>query len=124
MIMTADNTEVFNNTISGNQTFGVALTSLYIIYPRDTVFDLGPLPENNWIHDNTFSNNGYDPQGMVLELGLPGADVGWTGEGWNNSFDNPGASSFPPVLPSRNWADPMKRLLWRVYDIAIGILLG
>jgi cytochrome c peroxidase len=124
MIMTADNTEVFNNTISGNQTFGVALTSLYIIYPRGTEFDLGPLPENNWIHDNTFSNNGYDPQGMVLELGLPGADVGWTGEGWNNSFDNPGASSFPPVLPSRSWPDPMRRLLWRVYDIAIGILLG
>ena len=124
MIMTADNTEVFNNTISGNQTFGVALTSLYSIYPRDTVFDLGPLPENNWIHDNTYDHNGYDAQGLVKELGLDGADVMWTGEGWNNSFDESGASMFPPVLPGRNWPDPAKRAIWRTYDILIGLLLG
>ena len=61
MIMTADNTEVFDNTIRGNKSLGVGVTSLYIIYPRDTVFDLGPLPENNWIHDNTYEHNGYDP---------------------------------------------------------------
>jgi cytochrome c peroxidase len=124
MIMTADNTEVFDNTISGNQTFGVALTSLYILYPRDTVFDLGPLPENNWIHDNSFENNGYNPAGMVKDLGLPGADVLWSGEGWNNSFDEPGANLFPPLLPGRNWPDPAKRALWRTYDILIGLLLG
>lgn len=123
MIMTADNTEVFNNIIRGNQTVGVALTSLYILYERDTVFDLGPLPENNWIHDNTFENNGYDAQGLVQELGLPGADIMWTGEGWNNSFDQPDASMFPPLLPSRNWPDPAKRALWRTYDILIGLLL-
>ncbi len=123
MIMTADNTEVFDNTIRGNQTFGVAITSLYILYDRDTVFDLGPLPENNWIHDNTFENNGYDPQGLVLELGLPGADIGWTGEGWNNAFDQPGANMFPPLLPGREWPDPAKRALWRVYDILIQALL-
>ncbi len=123
MIMTADNTEVFDNTIRGNQTFGVAITSLYILYDRDTVFDLGPLPENNWIHDNTFENNGYDPQGMVKELGLPGADIGWTGEGWNNSFDQPGATTFPPLLPGRDWPAPAKRALWRVYDLLIQALL-
>jgi len=123
MIMTADNTEIFGNTITGNQTFGVALTSLYILYPRDTVFDLGPLPENNWIHDNTYENNGYDPAGMVKELGLPGADVLWSGEGWNNSFDEPGANLFPPLLPGRNWPDPAKRAIWRLYDILIQALL-
>ncbi|MBC6935248.1 MAG: hypothetical protein DWB42_05360 [Chloroflexi bacterium] len=123
MIMAADNTEVFNNIIRGNQTFGLALTSLYILYERDTVFDLGPLPENNWIHDNTFENNGYDAQGLVKELGLPGADIMWTGEGWNNAFDQPGASMFPPLLPGRNWPDPAKRALWRLYDVLIQALL-
>lgn len=123
MIMTADNTEVFNNIIRGNQTFGVALTSLYILYDRDTEFDLGPLPENNWIHDNTFENNGYDAQGMVKELGIPGADIMWTGEGWNNAFDQPGVSMFPPLLPGRSWPDPAKRAIWRVYDLLIGLLL-
>jgi parallel beta-helix repeat protein len=123
MIMTADSTEVFNNTIRGNNSFGIALTSLYILYPRDTVFDLGPLPENNWIHNNTFENNGTDPQGMVKEIGIGGGDILWTGEGWNNAFDQPGASSFPPVLPGRSWPDPAKRALWRVYDILVGLLL-
>lgn len=123
MIMTADSTEVFNNTITGNQSFGIGLTSLYTLYTRDTVFDLGVLPENNWIHDNIFENNGYAPQGMLKELGLDGADLLWTGEGWNNSWDEPNASRFPPVLPGRGWADPAKRAIWRAYDILIGMLL-
>lgn len=125
MIMTADNTEVFNNTIRNNRSFGVGLTSLYIMgYSRDTVFDLGPLPENNWIHDNIWENNGYDPDGLVKEIGIPGADILWTGDGWNNAFDEPTASQFPPLLPGRNWAPPAKRALWRLYDTVIGMLLG
>jgi parallel beta-helix repeat protein len=123
LVMTADNTEVFNNVIRGNATAGVGLTSLYQLFTRDTVFDVGPLPENNWIHDNTYENNGYDPQGDVAALGIPGADILWTGEGWTNSFDEPGATSFPPVLPGRNWPDPARRALWRFYDVLIEALL-
>jgi hypothetical protein len=123
MIMTADHTEIFNNVIRDNSTVGIGLTSLYLIYPRDTVFDLGPLPEHNWIHDNIYSNNGYDPQGLVAEIGVPGADILWTGDGWSNAFDEPGASAFPPLLPGRDWPDPARRALWRVYDLLIGLLL-
>jgi parallel beta-helix repeat protein len=123
MLITADNTEIFNNTIRDNSTAGIILTSLFIIYSRDTVFDLGPIPENNYIHSNIWSNNGYDPQGDVKSLGLPGADILWTGEGWNNAFNEPTASKFPPLMPEREWADPAKRLLWRVYDLVIGLLL-
>lgn len=124
MIMTADNTEVFGNTISGNKSFGVALTSLYMIYPRDTVFDLGVTPENNWIHDNTYSHNGYDPAGLVKDIGVGGADIMWTGDGATNSFDESNATKFPPILPGRNWPDPAKRFIWHVYDILIRALLG
>ncbi len=124
LIMTADYTEVFNNEIRNNKTMGLALTSLYIAgYKRDTVFDLGPLPENNWIHDNIWENNGYDPDGLVADIGIPGADILWTGEGWNNAFDEPTASKFPPILPGRDWADPPRRGLWRLYDTLIGLLL-
>ncbi len=123
MVMTADQTEIFGNTISGNKSFGVALTSLYMIYPRDTVFDLGAIPENNFIHDNTYSNNGYDPAGLVKDLGVGGADLMWTGDGWSNSFDEPNATKFPPILPGRSWPDPAKRFLWHVYDILIKALL-
>lgn len=123
LIMTADGTEVFNNIIRGNRSVGVGLTSLYLIFPRDTVFDLGVLPEHNWIHDNTFENNGYDPAEMLTDLGVPGADLLWTGEGWSNSWDQPGASSFPPILPSRDTPDPLRRALWRLYDTLIQALL-
>jgi len=123
MIMTADNTEVFGNTIRDNQTVGVALTSLYMVYDRDTEFDLGPLPENNYVYGNTWENNGYAAAGVVEELGIPGADILWTGEGWNNAFDEPGASKFPPLLPERGWPDPLKRFTWRLYDLVIGLLL-
>lgn len=124
LIMTADNTEVFDNNITDNRTMGVGITSLYIIYDRDTEFDLGPLPENNRIYNNTWSNNGYDPAGIVSDLGLPGADILWTGEGWNNGFDDSAASTFPPLLPASNWPDPARKAIWRVYDIAIQALLG
>mgnify|MGYP005844972827 CR=1 FL=1 len=124
LILSADSTEVFGNTFRDNMTGGIGVTSLYMMFGRDTVFDLGALPEHNWIHDNIYENNGYDPQGIVRELGLPGADVTWTGEGWTNSFDEPLASYFPPVLPSRSTPDPIRRLLWRAYDAAIGLLLS
>jgi len=124
MIMTADNTEVFHNTIQGNSTAGLILTSLYSIYPRDTKFDLGPLPENNYIHDNTWTNNGYEPQGEAAKLGIPGADIVWTGDGWNNAFDAPTASKMPPLLPERTWAAPAKRLVWRIYDTVFQALLS
>lgn len=123
MIMTADNTEVFDNEIRDNQTAGVILTSLYSVYGRDTVFDLGPIPENNWIHGNTLENNGYDPQGMVLEEGLPGADILWSGEGWSNAFDQPGANMFPPLLPGRDWPIPARRAIGRLYSTVVGLLL-
>ncbi|MEQ8675704.1 MAG: parallel beta-helix domain-containing protein [Aggregatilineales bacterium] len=123
MIMTADNTEVFDNEIRDNQTVGVLLTSLYTVYGRDTVFDLGPIPENNWVHGNVLENNGYDPQGLVVEEGLPGADILWSGEGWNNAFDQPGASMFPPILPGRDWPTPARRALSRLYSTVVGLLL-
>jgi cytochrome c peroxidase len=122
-IMTADNTEVFNNTIRNNQSMGLGLTSVTMLYDEDTEFDLGPIPENNIIHSNTWENNGYEPAGLVAELGLPGADIIWTGQGWNNSFEEPDATKFPPILPTRDMPTPVRRLLWRVYDIVIGILL-
>ncbi|MDZ4765078.1 MAG: parallel beta-helix domain-containing protein [Chloroflexota bacterium] len=123
LILSADDTEVFNNVIRGNQTGGVGISSLYMLFGRDTVFDLGVIPEYNWIHDNTYENNGYDPQGIAAELGIPGTDVIWTGEGWTNRFDEPDASMFPPILPSRAWADPAARGLWRLYDVVIGLVL-
>lgn len=124
LILSADSTEVFGNTFRDNMTGGIGVTSLYMIYGRQTAFEMGVLPEHNWIHDNIYENNGYDPQGLVRELGVPAGDVNWTGEGWTNRFDEGGASYFPPLLPSQHTPDPLRRLLWRVYDAAVGLVIG
>jgi cytochrome c peroxidase len=124
LVISADNTEIFHNTVRNNKTGGVGISSLYQLFSRDTVFDIGVLPENNWVHDNVYENNGYEPEGVAAELGIPGSDVLWTGEGWNNSFDEQNASQFPPLLPGRNWPDPVRRALWRTYDLVIQSLLG
>ena len=63
MVMAADNNEVTGNEIRGNDCYGVAVFSLDVAFPKGTSFDVGPLPENNWIHGNTFSDNGRKPAG-------------------------------------------------------------
>jgi parallel beta-helix repeat protein len=54
LILSADSTEVFGNTFRDNMTGGIGVTSLYMLFGRGTVFDLGALPEYNWIHDNFY----------------------------------------------------------------------
>src|SRR4029079_17964394 len=58
MVMAADNNEVTGNEIRGNDCYGVAVFSLEVAFPKGTAFDVGATPENNWIHGNSFSDNG------------------------------------------------------------------
>ncbi|MDQ7029990.1 MAG: right-handed parallel beta-helix repeat-containing protein [Ardenticatenia bacterium] len=120
-ILAADQNEVYNNVIRGNKTAGIALFNLRIAFEEDEI-DVGPNPEDNWIHDNQLENNGFDPDPSVRELGIPGADILWDGSGANNRFDQPGAKSFPPVLPSSRWPTPFYRLYWNVLNTLIGLL--
>src|SRR6185369_6029867 len=77
LVMAADNTEVTGNEIRGNNSYGVAVTSLETSFPRGTQFDVGPTPERNWVHDNRFSDNGAKPAESITKLGLKGADLLW-----------------------------------------------
>lgn len=64
LVMSSNNNEVWNNTVKNNKSGGLALVSYAIIDPGgsgDPEFD--PFPEGNWIHDNTFTNNGSNPKG-------------------------------------------------------------
>ena len=104
LIIASDNNEITNNTITGNKTAGIAVFSLTGTgaFNANEV-DVGPLPENNYIHGNTFSNNGFDPDPIVAELGIPSGDILWETTGAGNRFDEAGATSFPPLLPGSNW---------------------
>jgi parallel beta-helix repeat protein len=117
MIMAADETEVTGNEIRGNDCYGVAVFSLVDVFPKGTVFDVGPTPEKNWVHANTFSGNGRHPAGALARAGLPGADLVWDGNGWSNSWDEPAASR-SSLLPGSHWPSFARRGWWRLFSIA------
>lgn len=130
LIMAADNTEVTANTVCGNNSFGVAVVSLEIIFPKGTAFDVGPTPENNWIHDNKFGDekdadryppNGRSPTEQLTNLGLKGADLLWDLSGWSNRWNELAATRATPVL-NGSWPGVARRAYWRVLQVAQKII--
>lgn len=73
MVMANDDIEAFGNTITGNISFGVLIVSYYFVDLDISKPTYDPVPEKIFIHDNTMSNNGADPQG---DAALVGAVVG------------------------------------------------
>ncbi len=120
-ILAADEVEVYDNVIRNNKTGGVGIFNLFLAYEADEI-DVGPTPENNWVHDNVMENNGYDPAGLIKEMGIPGADILWDGSGAGNSFDQPGAALFPPVMPSSGWATPFRRIHYHTLNLLMKLL--
>src|SRR5690606_19349878 len=124
LIIGSDNNEVFNNTITGNKTAGVAVFSLTGTGSfNENELDVGPLAEGNYVHDNNFDHNGYDPDPIVAELGIPSGDILWDTSGADNRFNEPGASSFPPLLPGDGWPGFVRNAygnVWRVLTSLLG----
>jgi len=108
-IMGADRTEVAGNEIRGNDSVGVAVISLAMAFPPGATFDVGPIPEDNRIHDNVLVDNGRHPAPAVKEIACRGVDLLWDGSGWTNSWDQPGATRFPMLLPDRSWPGLLRR---------------
>ncbi len=113
LIMAADGTEVTGNIISGNNSAGIGVVASSIIFDDVSDFDIPLVPEQTWVHDNTYRNNGNDPAPLLADLGLPGVDVLWDASGWDNRFDDTGIKAFP-ILPSSAWPDMAKKALWQV----------
>jgi parallel beta-helix repeat protein len=112
MVMAADNTEVTGNEIRGNDCYGVAVFSLELAFEKGTAFDVGPVPENNWIHDNTYSDNGRNPAGALKRAGIKGADLVWDLSGSSNRWQEANATSSTPLL-SAKWPGFARRAYWR-----------
>lgn len=70
MIMANDDIEAFGNTITGNQTFASLIVSYYFVNINVNKPTYDPVPEKIYIHDNTMSNNAYNPQGDAALIGL------------------------------------------------------
>jgi parallel beta-helix repeat protein len=122
LLLATDKAEVFNNTFKDNKSTGIALFSLTGTGAFDTnELDVGPLPEGNWIHDNTYEHNAYDPDPFVRDLGIPVGDILWDGSGNNNRF-NDDVPSFPPLLPGDGWPGFVRRGYGNILSFVIGLL--
>ena len=108
-IMAADRTEVTGNEVRGNDSLGIAVVSLTGVLPPGTSFDVGVIPEGNWIHGNTLAGNGRNPAPAIKAMAGRGVDLLWDGSGWDNAWRQPGATAFPPLLPDRTWPDVLRR---------------
>ena len=117
MIMAADNTEVTGNEIRNNDCYGVAVFSLEVAFEKGTAFDVGPTPENNWIHGNTYSDNGHNPAGAVKRAGLKGADLVWDLSGSSNRWLEANATNSTPLL-NASWPTLARRAYWRALQLA------
>lgn len=124
LLVASDDNRVYNNEIRDNKTAGLALFSLTGTGAFDAdEIDVGPLPERNHTYNNTFANNGYDPDPVVAELGIPAGDILWDGSGAGNRFDEPGASGgFPPILPGSGWPGFLQRAYGNVLNFVIGLV--
>ncbi|MCB1704117.1 MAG: right-handed parallel beta-helix repeat-containing protein [Halioglobus sp.] len=87
MIMANDDIEVFGNTITGNQSIGTLIVSYYFVNAFVSKPTYDPVPEKIYIHDNTMSNNAYNPQGdaALVELVL--------GQAMDHFYDSSGVGT-------------------------------
>jgi parallel beta-helix repeat protein len=62
LVMANTDVELFNNTVSGNQTVAVAIISyLLVSQGQELPENYDPFSRNVYVHDNTFSGNGEAP---------------------------------------------------------------
>lgn len=120
LVLGGDEVEITNNTIINNRTVGVAVFSTAIGFEE---LDIGPNPERVHVHNNQYTNNGYDPADDLKELGIPGADIVWDISNWDNRFDEPNATSFPPVIPNSQWPDVVRKGYWQALNFVVQQLL-
>jgi parallel beta-helix repeat protein len=82
LLLAADDNEIHGNTIRGNDSVGLLLLSWiedFLGAANDPEYDF--YPQGNWIHGNTFEDNGTDPD-LVLNLLTdvePVPDIVWDG---------------------------------------------
>lgn len=66
-VMANENVEVFENDIRDNDTYNVAVLSYLATGRQYADAEYDPYAEGIYIHDNTFSGGGQNPQGRALE---------------------------------------------------------
>jgi parallel beta-helix repeat protein len=105
LVLAADTNSVHDNTVTGNDTFGIAVANFCVATgtPPEicAVLDIEPNPDGNTITANTVTGNAGNPDYAHLASPVFAVDLAWdtTGEG-NCWSDNVFGTSFPDPLPS------------------------
>lgn len=115
----ADHVEVYNNIVRGNNTAGIAAFSVTFAFDADEI-DIEPTPEYIKVYGNTLENNGAKPDEMLA--GIPGGDLLWDVSGADVTFDQPGATAFPPLVPSSSWPQFTQRIYWHTLNLLLKAL--
>jgi len=107
LMLAVQRNEVRNNTVLGNNSFGVALsdfcTATQVPLQHCSLSELGidPFPNDNRIEHNVVLGNGAQPDQQRLPPGFPGADLFWTGLGTGNCWSrNESLNNIWPGTPA------------------------
>jgi parallel beta-helix repeat protein len=122
LIMAGDEVEVTKNTIINNDSFGIGLIGLDLLFGTGNNYDVDPIPQACWIHNNSYENNGSNPAGIVVDSGFDGADLLWDVTGYNNSWDETKATKLPPILPKKDWSRLSRLANWRLWRFLTRVL--
>ena len=122
LIMAGDEVEVTQNKIINNNSFGVGLIGLDLLFGTGNNYDVDPIPQACWIHNNIYENNGSDPAGIVVESGFEGSDLLWDVTGYDNSWSEPDATKLPPTLPDKDWTRLSRLANWRLWRLLTRML--
>lgn len=108
MILASDENELRDNMIRGNNTAGVVIVSYNEalgLEPADDP-DFDSFAEGNYVHGNSFDNNGADPDPNIEPiLGTPGPDILFDG------CADPDAMPMDPALVNCMWENGAARYL-------------
>ena len=122
LIMAGDEVEVTKNTIINNDSFGIGLIGLDLLFGTGNNYDVDPIPQACWIHNNAYENNGSNPAGIVVDSGFDGADLLWDVTGYDNSWDEAEATKLPPILPKKDWTNLSRLANWRLWRFLTRVL--
>ena len=111
-ILAADDTEVTDNEIRDNHSFGVAVFGLESLFPGRGPFDVGAFSDRTRVHENKFSGNGGKVDKALTAAGLKGADLVWDVTGASNVWNEPGATAAVPILDER-WPAFLRRAMFQ-----------
>lgn len=113
LVLIADGTEITGNTFKDNGSVAIAVVNANTFFDDTSEFDIPLNPEQTWIHDNTYVNNGTNPSPVATSYGFPsGNDILWDASAWDNSIDDTGAKTFP-YAPGSGWPSLFKKAVWR-----------